>query len=453
MKTFVLDSSVFVHNPQAIFTFKENNLIIPTLTIGSLLTIGRGHGLRAASAREALHQISTVFDSHISPFSSNAEEDIMDEEALDQAYKEMLEEQAKLQDLLDEDCDLDDNDMACYPLHQTISTIPLANQLCCAAVGDGTAFLKCTYDEANMLNVMEEIPDGILVTMDPAQRMLGLSRNIKVEVYRHDRTEQSNGCYDGRSIAYLSSNQLSQFEASQSGIDLPEHLQLYFQDHTTGEEKKRESEYVLSENEFVVLKCRDNQEVEEQFGIYKHGRLVHLRYTDVFPHNAEPRNIGQRFAIEALMTPATEAPLVLLVGEAGTGKTHLSMACGIEQTKKELAYQSIVEIHPQSWSMERAEEYLSTEQAYILIDSCQNYTPYQLKNIISKCAKGTKLVLMGDLEKIDNPYLDRYSCGLTYVADHMKSSPLCWQVTFQKDEYLPSALSEEARRLFVTTPI
>lgn len=65
---------------------------------------------------------------------------------------------------------------------------------------------------------------------------------------------------------------------------------------------------------------------------------------------------------------------------------------------------------------------------YLIIDEAQNMTPNQVKGIITRAGKGTKIVLLGDPNQIDRPFLDERTNGLSYASEYMKGSPLCYPI-------------------------
>ena len=71
-------------------------------------------------------------------------------------------------------------------------------------------------------------------------------------------------------------------------------------------------------------------------------------------------------------------------------------------------------------------------------------TPNQVKGIISRAGEGTKIILLGDPAQIDRPFLDERTNGLSYAAQYMKGSPLCWQVSLTADECERSPLAMDA---------
>ena len=81
---------------------------------------------------------------------------------------------------------------------------------------------------------------------------------------------------------------------------------------------------------------------------------------------------------------------------------------------------------------------------WLIIDEAQNLTPRQVKGIVTRVGKGTKVVLLGDPAQIDHPLLDTRSNGLTYASARMRGSPLCAQLTMLPDECERSSLALDA---------
>ena len=86
----------------------------------------------------------------------------------------------------------------------------------------------------------------------------------------------------------------------------------------------------------------------------------------------------------------------------------------------------------------------SIVNTYLIIDEAQNMTPGQVKGIITRAGMGTKIILLGDPNQIDRPFLDERTNGLSYACEHMKGSPLCWQITLGAEECVRSALAVDA---------
>jgi PhoH-like ATPase len=203
-----------------------------------------------------------------------------------------------------------------------------------------------------------------------------------------------------------------------------------------------------------------------------------------------PRSMEQRVALELLMDP--EIALVSLIGQAGTGKTLLALAAGLANTLKGSRYEKLLVSRPviplgrdigylpgtkdekmklwmqpifdnlsylmgltnggkQNEATElgitrllregqielEALTYIrgrSISRQYVIIDEAQNLTPHEVKTIISRAGEGTKMVLTGDPEQIDNPYLDASSNGLTYTVERLKGQESCGHITLTRSE-------------------
>ena len=209
-----------------------------------------------------------------------------------------------------------------------------------------------------------------------------------------------------------------------------------------------------------------------------------------------PKNIEQQFALDALLND--EIALVSLVGKAGTGKTLLAIAAGLEkaiaqgkysrllvsrpiqpmgrdlgflpgdvneklapwmqpifdnmdflfnQNRKqagtsyeELINQGMLHIEPLTYIRGR-----SIPGQYLIVDEAQNLSPHEVKTIGTRAGEGTKIVLTGDCQQIDSPYLDETNNGLAYVVDRLKTEDIIGHTTLRVGERSP--LSEVASKL------
>ena len=201
-----------------------------------------------------------------------------------------------------------------------------------------------------------------------------------------------------------------------------------------------------------------------------------------------PRNKEQTYALELLMDPSIS--LVTLVGKAGSGKTLCAIAAGLEQTlddhpmsNQRSIYTRLIVSRPveplgkdigflpgtmeekmEPWlkpiqdnlkflmvdDSVTLQEYMdmgkievealtyirgrSISNAFIIIDEAQNLTKHELKTIVTRVGEGTKLVLTGDVEQIDNIYIDERTNGLTYAVERMKEHEITGHVTLKKGE-------------------
>lgn len=195
-----------------------------------------------------------------------------------------------------------------------------------------------------------------------------------------------------------------------------------------------------------------------------------------------PRNKEQTFAYDLLFDD--DVPLVSLIGRAGSGKTLMAIAAGLEQTVGfgERKYKKIVVSRPVQpmgkdigflpgtmeekmlpWLMPihdnlefilgnknqiksyfekgqievEAITYIrgrSISNAFIIIDEAQNLTAHEVKTIITRVGENTKIILTGDIEQIDNIYTNETSNGLTYAIEKFKHAELAGHITFRKGE-------------------
>ena len=213
-----------------------------------------------------------------------------------------------------------------------------------------------------------------------------------------------------------------------------------------------------------------------------------LKRMEMPPWGVKSRNREQQFALELLLDDSVQ--VVTLVGKAGTGKTLLAIAAGLQQVVDEERYNRLLVSRPvmpmgrdlgflpgdveeklrpymqpiydnldfivaanmemrrrTSMTSAQLEEggYLSVEpltyirgrsipNQYIIVDEAQNLTPHEVKTILTRAGDGTKVVLTGDPYQIDNPYVDASTNGLSFLAEHFKDLDLSGHVTLMKGE-------------------
>jgi len=236
-------------------------------------------------------------------------------------------------------------------------------------------------------------------------------------------------------------------------------------------------------NQFIMLVSNAN---EKKTALARYtGELQPLKKVVNFRDGVwglNPRNKEQTFALELLMDPTVS--ILSLIGKAGSGKTLLAVAAGLEQVmEKESRYRRLIVSRPvqpmgrdigflpgtleekmMPWlapiqdnlqflmgndkttldmyldngSIElEALTYIrgrSIANAYIVIDEAQNLSVHEMKTILTRVGEGTKIVLTGDIEQIDNVYVDETTNGLTYAIERLKEYPLTGHVTLQKGE-------------------
>jgi PhoH-like ATPase len=255
----------------------------------------------------------------------------------------------------------------------------------------------------------------------------------------------------------------------------------------------------LYPNAGVVLRQRDNPR-HTALGRFdpKGGTIGPLRVGRDGVWRVRPRNLEQYFALDMLLSP--EIHLVTLVGKAGTGKTLLAIAAGLQSVVQDAAYSRMLVSRPifpmgrdvgylpgtveeklNPWMQPifdnleyifssgrgRVSEYRNYEELvasgviqvepltyirgrslpnqFLVVDEAQNLTPHQVKTVITRCGADTKIILTGDPYQIDNPYVDAASNGLTVVAQRFQNENIGAHVTLSKGER--SELAERATQL------
>ena len=254
-----------------------------------------------------------------------------------------------------------------------------------------------------------------------------------------------------------------------------------------GEEMVLEESMVkekLYPNQFLLLISSSNPKKSAICRFFDHKKS--LKPINVKEYSKSwgvvPRNKEQTFAYDLLFDD--DVPLVSLIGRAGSGKTLMAIAAGLEQTVgfAERKYKKIVVSRPVQpmgkdigflpgtmeekmlpWLMPihdnlefilgnknqiksyfekgqievEAITYIrgrSISNAFIIIDEAQNLTAHEVKTIITRVGENTKIILTGDIEQIDNIYTNETSNGLTYAIEKFKHAELAGHITFKKGE-------------------
>ncbi|MEM1007961.1 MAG: PhoH family protein, partial [Myxococcota bacterium] len=241
-------------------------------------------------------------------------------------------------------------------------------------------------------------------------------------------------------------------------------------------------------NQFVLLQDKLHSQHNGIGRISPDGQNIlpfRLPYQNVW--GIQPRNREQRFALSLLLDP--QIKLVTLVGKAGTGKTLMAIAAGLQSALEEQIYQRVLFSRPVlpmgrdigylpgtideklgPWMQPifdnvellmgltqkekkngRSYEELmhlgvlhiepltyirgrSIPHQYMIVDEAQNLTPHEVKTIISRAGEHTKIVLTGDPYQIDHPYVDASSNGLVHVVNRFLGEGIAGHVTLQKGE-------------------
>jgi PhoH-like ATPase len=249
----------------------------------------------------------------------------------------------------------------------------------------------------------------------------------------------------------------------------------------------------LQPNQYVLLRDVDSPSHSALGRFDKaQGKLVQLKKIRDGVWGIRPRNKEQHCALDLLL--CDDIKLITLVGKAGTGKTMLALAAGLQKVVEESTYTKLlvsrpifplgrdvgylpgdleqklnpwmqpiydnveflmglskperkngrsyrelidlgfIEIEPLTYIRGR-----SIPNQFIIVDEAQNLTPHEVKTIITRVGESTKIVLTGDPYQIDNPYVDATSNGLTTIVEKFKAEGVAGHVTLSKGERSPLA--------------
>lgn len=451
-KTYILDTNVLIQAPYAVECFEENEVILPMTVLEELDNLKKEEGEKGENVRKAIRILEGYRGK------GNLLEGISTE------HGGMLRvEKNYLNVELPPD----------LPEHKS----------------DNRILKVC-------IGLSKESPKQvILVTKDILLRIKAQLLDIQAEDFTTEQVVGHEEQYLGRKEVFVSEELFKDFK--KKGVPI-ESVYCCESDGVCVHPE-------LFENEFVILKA-DQSSKKTQLGRVEKGVIRKLEYKKAAPYGVNPRNVGQYFLQEALMQPAEKAPLVIVKGMAGTSKTFYSLAVGLEKVLNNPSgeYRRILICRPNALFdsdigflpgdeqekisplmrpiMDNLEQLVdsndherySNEQelqdkiqeifdrgliqtealtfirgrsilkTYLIIDEAQNMTPAQIKGIITRAGKETKIILLRDPNQIDRPYLDDRTNGLSYAAEHMKGSPLCWQITLLPEECERSALATEA---------
>lgn len=450
-KTYILDTNVLIQAPYALQSFEDNHLVLPLAVLEELDGLKNAEGERGANARQAIRYLESL----------RTVGNLLEGVSLPGGGTLRLEVNCV-------DVKLPEG----FPDHKN----------------DNRILKVC-------LGLQNRKTPVILVTKDIVVRVKAQMLGIQAEDFTTEQAPVSEEQYTGRCEVFVAEKKFEDFKKKHIA---PEDV---YQVDEAGEKLP----VMLMPNQFVILKS-DQSARKTQLGRFDGKKIVPLAFHKKKPYGVSPRNVGQKFLQEALMADAEGAPLVIVKGMAGTAKTFYTLAVGLHAMleQEEPAYRRILISRPNAqfdddigflpgdesekiapllrpvvdnlellvdqnekerFADERSlsgkvEELFdrrivdaqalnfirgrSISKTYLVIDEAQNLTPKQAKGIITRAGTGTKIILLGDPQQIDHPLLDERTNGLSYAAEKMKGSPLCWQVTMSAEECERSALAMDA---------
>lgn len=454
-KTFVLDTNVLLQTPFALHFFGDNTVVIPEVVLEELDKFKKDNSELGANARHTARIIDELRTK------GNLSEGIIMEGG-GTLRVELNYNKINLPKSWDEN-------------------------------NDDNRILKVC------IGLKEKGENVFLVTKDIFERIKADIVGIVAQDFFAEQAPSIDEQYRGRASVYTTDEKLNEFYSK--GRLKIEDIFVFPHDFST----KNCPELIV--NQFLIIHSCNNEK-QTALGRYDGKEIVPLKFLQERPFGVTPRNIGQKFMQEALMMDVNKAPLVIVKGPAGTAKTFYSLAVGlhkimIEQSK---LYRKILVCRPnvkldedigflpgteqekiapflrpiidnlevlidndeneryksEKELRDKVEELfdrkiINTEaiafirgrniiKHWIIIDEAQNLTPKQVKGIITRAGRGTKIILIGDPEQIDHPFLDIRTNGLCYAAERMKGSPLCFQVTMTDEECERSNLAYEGAK-------
>lgn len=423
-KIFVMDTSVFVYDPNSFMSFAGNDVIIPFTVLEELDKVKKfasQDGRNARVAIRALDKISNLGEIHNGIHIDN---DII----------------LKI-------------DTSSYGALGSDITYGDSKILACASQA------KSCFPDRTV----------ILVSKDINLRTKAKSFGLIAQDYEKDKVA-SNDLFEG----------FQSIKCQEAGLALFDAGVIMVSGYTELND--------LYENEFVLFIGDDGKGIAAGRRVKDQIKLV----KDKTPWGLELRNKEQLFAADLLLDPTI--PLITLIGKAGTGKTLVSLACGLELTLERRIINKMVIYRPiqpmgndigylpgsleeklepwmsavtdgfefllegsksrEGWKHKmhqfvdegriqmEALTYIrgrSIPNSFILVDEAQNLSKEEVKTILTRAGMNTKIVLTGDIEQIDNSYLDATNNGLSYVVEKFKYSELAGHITFSKGERSPLA--------------
>lgn len=428
-KIYVLDTNVLLQDPNSIFSFEDNEVVIPAVVLEEVDSKKRYMDEIGRNAR----QVSKLID--------------------------QLRERGRLHEKI--------------PLPSGGSLRIELNHRSFHELQD--IFVEKTNDNrilavAKNLSIEEQSKEigktVILVSKDALVRVKADALGLTAEDFLSDRVVEVDHIYTGYLELYISGENLSLFY---------EKNELLLSEITN---------HPFYPNQFIIMKDALGGSSSAIGIVDKTGKRVKRLIFD-YDHvwGIKPRNVQQTMAFELLLR--TELPLVTLIGKAGTGKTLLALAAGLMQTEDIGEYKKLLVARPivpvgkdigflpgekeeklRPWMQPiydnleflfntkkpgeldailagmgsiqvEALTYIrgrSIPEQFIIIDEAQNLTKHEVKTILTRVGERSKIVLMGDPAQIDHPYLDEYNNGLTYVVEKFKDQAIAGHVKLIKGE-------------------
>jgi PhoH-like ATPase len=458
-KTFVIDTNVLIHNPEALLSFRDTDIVLPLWVLEELDSLKTYPDQRGRSARDAIRFISSLTKS------GNLHEGVR------LPNGSVLRVAMSLNESPPPDMPIEKADnkiiMTAYSLMKSGRLVFFVSKDINARVKATALGLRAVDYEKQKVDIAT-LYSGVREVEADDGLVSALSRLSDLDGSIRDAQSVASG---GASPAVKALRE----EAVAVQAEILSHHSL--------------QGFKPSANEFILFKEKAGPEYLTR---WHHDREVLL---PIDPRaggacGVTPLNARQRAAFELLMDDSV--PLVTLVGKAGTGKTLMAVASGLKKVLEDKHYTRLLVSRPvipvgkdigympgektakmANWmapifdnlefiisvykrqSLKTVDQLIkekvieieavtfirgrSLPKQYIIIDEAQNLTPHEIKTIVSRAGEGSKVVLTGDPYQIDNLYLDSNSNGLSYLVDRFKGQKLFGHVSLQRTERSPLA--------------
>jgi len=455
-RLFVLDTNVLMHDPSSLFRFQEHNLFLPMMVLEELDNNKKGRSEVARNARQTSRFI---------------------EELIADASREQIEEGITLNSIFQNDDEPTSSGKLFFQTRSYQATLP--------------DYLPGNLPDNNILGttlaLAEEYKnyDITLVTKDINFRIKAAALGIKVEDYHNDRV------LEDVDLLYTGTISLKDDFWEQHAREMDSWLEegrTFYKLHGPEVKNWHPNAFLSSQDEEQPFEALVRS-VEGDSAVIETTKDFQSNSNSVWGINA--RNQEQSYALNLLMDP--EIDFVSLIGMAGTGKTLLTLAAGLEQTIEKKLYSEIImtrvtipvgedigflpgteeeKMTPwmgalmdnlevlnktdaddssfsSEWGQEATNDLISNRikirsinfmrgrtflNRYIIIDEAQNLTSHQLKTLVTRAGPGTKIVCLGNIAQIDTPYLTETTSGLTYIIDRFKKWEHSGHITLIRGE-------------------
>jgi PhoH-like ATPase len=432
-KNYILDANILIHDPNSIFQFADNTVIIPVGVISEIDQFKKERTDRGYSARAVVRLLDSLRAGQ----------------------------------------------------HSLASGVPLSNGGMLKVFCDPRRVFTANNGSADVeiLRVAQVVQEAdpdvpvIVVTKDINLRIRADAVGVRAEDYETDRVALSD-LYSGQVEVAASAEQIAQFH--QAGqLPVPEGLQVFANQYVLMRNAAGNPSSALGKVDADCSRIVPIMESREGLGGIKprnkeqyfafdallddrvqlvtlmgkagtgktllaiaagmHLTLRRKQYRHllvcrpIFPVGRDlgflPGDVGQK--LDPWMKPVVDA-VEYLLDAGGLIKGHADC--------QSLMHQGMIEIQPLTYIRGR-----SISKRFVVIDEAQNLTPLEVKTVITRIGQGAKVVLTGDPYQIDNPYVDADSNGFTYLVNRFKSQPIAAHIELRKGER--SELAELAANL------